>query len=309
MSRISQKKSSNQFRPRTRRAPRWLSFLIVVFTCVGFVLMLLLNSCASTLPPEPSDELVTDEAVWGEMQGTGGDFSTFSHTNPMHSRLPCLLCHQRDDNRPRPRLPGHLPCSGCHTQQFNNPASPICTICHTNVQTGAVKAFPPLRSFNVRFDHARHAAGRSRPKAGCVACHRPLRGGVALSIPARVNAHATCFQCHTPRARGASGNDISSCSTCHRLGRYSRTPQFVRAFRLGFSHANHGAGQRLSCNNCHQVRAGMPQRRQVTSPAATQHSASAQAQSCTTCHNGKRAFGGDDFSSCQRCHQGKTFRF
>jgi hypothetical protein len=28
-----------------------------------------------------------------------------------------------------------------------------------------------------------------------------------------------------------------------------------------------------------------------------------------TCHNGKRAFGGDDFSSCKRCHQGAHFYF
>jgi hypothetical protein len=28
-----------------------------------------------------------------------------------------------------------------------------------------------------------------------------------------------------------------------------------------------------------------------------------------SCHNDKRAFGGDDFSDCKRCHQGPTFRF
>jgi hypothetical protein len=28
-----------------------------------------------------------------------------------------------------------------------------------------------------------------------------------------------------------------------------------------------------------------------------------------TCHNGKRAFGGDDFTSCKRCHTGPAWRF
>jgi hypothetical protein len=28
-----------------------------------------------------------------------------------------------------------------------------------------------------------------------------------------------------------------------------------------------------------------------------------------TCHDGKRAFGGDDFSSCKRCHTGTAWRF
>ena len=35
----------------------------------------------------------------------GADFSRFTHTNPQHARLPCLLCHQRTDNSPRPRRP------------------------------------------------------------------------------------------------------------------------------------------------------------------------------------------------------------
>jgi hypothetical protein len=28
-----------------------------------------------------------------------------------------------------------------------------------------------------------------------------------------------------------------------------------------------------------------------------------------TCHNGKRAFGDDDFSVCKRCHTGNAWRF
>jgi c(7)-type cytochrome triheme protein len=241
-------------------------------------------------------------------QGASDDFSKFLHSSANHARMPCLLCHRRESNSPRPAMPGgsgHAPCSGCHAQQFANPESPICTICHTDVRSGAVKPFPRLKSFRMTFDHGRHV---NMSGASCVTCHRPSRGGVARSIPAGFNAHATCFGCHTPRAN-SGGRDISSCGTCHKPGGYSRTPQWTAAFRMNFSHAKHGPSQKLECNDCHQVRAGMPQRRQVTSPQAANHHASDRSQSCMSCHNGKRAFGGDDFSVCKRCHTGTRWQF
>ena len=235
----------------------------------------------------------------------GADMSRFRHDNPNHSRLPCLLCHRRDSNAARPTLPGrdqHTPCIGCHAQQFAGSEGPICTICHTDAKTGAMKSFPGLRSFRASFDHARHLNMRG---LSCATCHRPLRGGVALSIPAGFSAHNTCFRCHGPDARSGE-REIASCSTCHQLGGYSRTPVTAAAFRVGFSHAKH---QKSTCSVCHQVRAGMPQRRQVTAPQPLNHHASGRGTSCMTCHNGKRAFGGDDFSVCTRCHTKTTWRF
>jgi c(7)-type cytochrome triheme protein len=216
-----------------------------------------------------------------------------------------LLCHRRENNSPQPALPGkaaHAPCTGCHAQQFSNTASAICTICHTDVQSGKVKAFPPLRSFDVRFDHAKHTT------AGCVTCHRQSRGGVALSIPAKLNAHVTCFGCHTPNAQ-ANGKNISSCSTCHQLGRLVRTSEQASAYRVGFSHARHDASEKLACAACHHVRAGLPVGRQVSAPSPLNHHALASTFSCATCHNGERAFGGDDFSACERCHKGSAWHF
>jgi c(7)-type cytochrome triheme protein len=233
------------------------------------------------------------------------DFSQFKHDDRNHARLPCLLCHRRENNSPQPTLPGkadHAPCTGCHAQQFSNPASAICTICHTDVQSGKVKAFPPLRSFDVRFDHAKHSA------SACVACHRKSRGGAALSIPSRLNAHVTCFSCHTPNAQ-ANGRNISSCSTCHQLGRLIRTSEQASAYRVGFSHAKHDGSEKLSCAACHQVRAGAPVDRQVSAPLPLNHHALARAFSCASCHNGERAFGSDDFSACRRCHKGSAWHF
>jgi len=252
----------------------------------------------STEPQSPQEQMQFPEGL---------DYSKFQHTSRNHSRLPCLLCHRRDSNAPVPRRPGasqHLPCAGCHAQQFQNAESPICTICHTDVKSGAVKPFPSrLISFRMKFDHAKHLAMGS---VSCATCHRQVRGGVAMTIPADFNAHETCFRCHTARAQ-SNGRDISSCGTCHQLGGYSRTAQNMPAFRVGFSHAKHD--QKTSCNDCHQVRAGMPQRLQVTTPEPLNHHASGRGQSCASCHDGKRAFGDDDFTVCKRCHTGAVWRF
>lgn len=279
----------------TRRASarRTLSLALVLAAALGFALTLALDSRAS--------------ATLVEAQGAG-DYSKFRHANPEHARLPCLLCHRREDNSPRPtRSAGHTPCAGCHAQQFANASSPICTICHETPASGAVKPFPALSSFDARFDHALHARGAARPAAGCAACHRPARRGVALSIPAGAGAHTTCFQCHGPRAQ-SEGRDISSCSTCHAQGRNARTPEWSRAYGVNFSHARH-TRQGLSCADCHSIRAEAAKGRQVTSPAPLHHHAPAGARSCMTCHNDKRAFGGDDFSDCTRCHKGNAWRF
>ena len=251
-----------------------------------------------------SDLAIPETSLSGS-QESAPNYSKFKHNNPSHARMPCLLCHRRDDNSPRPTLPGksdHLPCAGCHAPQFADSTSPICTICHMNVQTGSVKSFPSLASFNVRFDHARHLG------AACTTCHARARGGAALSIPARLNAHSVCYGCHTPGAE-INGRNISSCGTCHQLGRFVRTSERAPAFRVGFSHAKHDASEGLKCMDCHRVRAGMPQRRQVTAPLSLNHHAPARALSCMTCHNGKRAFGGDDFSACNRCHTGNAWHF
>ena len=235
-----------------------------------------------------------------------GDYSRFQHSTAYHTRLPCALCHRRETNSARPQFPGssdHLPCAGCHTKQFADSSNAICTICHSDVQSGALKPFPSLKSFNMKFDHTRHVRLGG---AGCTTCHRPSRGGMAMSIPAGFNAHVTCFGCHTQQAKSGD-RSISSCGVCHELGRYSRSPELAAAFRVGFSHAEHNRDEGLNCSDCHRLRAGNTQR-EISGPQALNHHASPNALSCASCHNGKRAFGGDDFTVCKRCHQG-TWHF
>ncbi|MEA2176453.1 MAG: hypothetical protein QOD00_4045 [Blastocatellia bacterium] len=290
-------------------ARRWPALLVLLFVGLGFPLAHVYNSRVKAFALDSPDQLSRLGQSESFVQESNKDFSKFSHTNETHAALPCLLCHRREDNSTRPTLPGHMQCAGCHTQRFNDSGSPLCTICHTDVGAGKVKPFPALKSFGVKFDHAQHISDQARAKFGCATCHRPERGGVALSIPARSNAHATCYQCHAPSARSISGNDISSCSTCHSPGRLSRTPESAVAYKVSFSHARHGTGQGLSCNACHNIRAGMPQSRQVTAPTPLMHHASARAQSCMSCHNNKRAFGIENFADCKRCHQGSRFYF
>jgi c(7)-type cytochrome triheme protein len=238
-------------------------------------------------------------AFWTiQAQTTSVDYSRFKHDNPQHARLPCLLCHRRENNAARPTLPGkseHAPCAGCHAAQFNSSSGPMCSICHSNGP--AVKPFPALRSFNVKFDHASHAG------VTCARCHKAKRGGVALSIPSGLNAHTLCYGCHTPQAK-ANDRRLGSCSTCHSPGRFSRTTERAAAFRVGFSHAKHDRSEDLRCADCHRVRG-----KRVTSPVALNHHAPKRASSCRTCHDGKRAFGGDDFSVCTRCHTGPRWHF
>lgn len=240
------------------------------------------------------------------------DFSKFSHASARHASLTCAFCHARAaDNSTVPRLPGHKACTDCHLAQFVTPNVPMCSICHTTVEgeNPPVKNFPALSSFNARFDHAQHNAGAARPPQGCTACHAPSsRRAASLTIPASFNAHAECYSCHTPSAR-ADGRDIATCGVCHTTNaRFFRTPTVTAAFRVGFSHATHGARERLACADCHQLRAGAAQSRQVTSTIPVEHFAASRAQSCATCHNSRRSFGDADFGDCRRCHKGQTFR-
>jgi c(7)-type cytochrome triheme protein len=238
------------------------------------------------------------------------DYGTFSHSVQAHAGINCNSCHQRNDNSITPRFAGHSACVDCHLTQFVTPQSQMCAICHSSVQSSSapMRAFPANfnERFNMKFDHAVHTRGDARPAEGCASCHKPLRGGVALSIPVNLNAHNNCYSCHTPN-RVVGGRDIGSCNMCHSLAGYSRTSTQAVAYQASFAHSDHGARQRLNCTDCHTVKAGAPQKRQVSSPIVAEHFSSSRAMSCMTCHNDKRAFGERDFNNCKRCHTKATF--
>ena len=271
---------------------RRLELAVLTFACFAFGFGYVIypaDSSAENPPPGTQPAAQTQDK----------DYSKFHHDNAYHSRLPCLLCHRRDDNSARIGFPGksgHLPCAGCHTLQFSGNTSPMCTICHTD--TG-MKKFPGLKDFSARFNHGKHV------RVNCSVCHKPASRGVALSIPSGAAAHATCFSCHSASAPA----EMSSCNVCHQPGRPNWTSTWARSFKLSFSHSKHTQGGGLSCAACHSLRAGEPRGRQVTEPQASMHFASPRSLSCGGCHNGSKAFGPNDFANCKRCHVGNRFTF
>ncbi|MFN2456032.1 MAG: cytochrome c3 family protein [Pyrinomonadaceae bacterium] len=294
-----------------RRVPillrRYLSIAVLLAASCLLVALALNNrvravATATTAPTSPA-----------LVQSADMDFSRFSHTSARHASLQCASCHRRADNSPQPTFPGHKSCTACHLAQFvsTNPTSnAMCAICHSNLgeRNPPLKGFPKLQSFNALFDHAQHNQGEARPQAGCAACHAPLRrGGAALAIPSGLAAHSQCYTCHTPNA-SANGRDIGSCNTCHEQGRLVRASMNARAFAASFSHADHSARQRLGCADCHRTRSGVPQLQQVTATITAQHFANSRAQSCLTCHNGRRAFGDANFNDCRKCHKSQSFQ-
>jgi c(7)-type cytochrome triheme protein len=291
---------------RSSRARRRVVSLAVLLLCgVCFFAAIIANARWPIISNGPATAAQERDA----------DYSSFAHSSQRHASLDCAACHRRGDNAARPAWPGHKDCTACHLDQFVTPNIPMCVICHTDVngREAPLKTFPEnfKESFNVKFDHAQHMETRARPREGCAFCHdRPLRRGFALSIPAGLlNAHGKCYACHTPGSRTFDGREMASCATCHDRARYAPTGTNARAFRANFSHAQHGSRQRLGCADCHNLTAGLPQSRQVSAPLTAQHFNSGRAQSCMTCHNGTRAFGGDlNFKDCRRCHTGPTFR-
>src|SRR6266850_923009 len=237
------------------------------------------------------------------------DYSRFKHTSQKHVSLACADCHIRtSDNSATPKFPGHKACFNCNASQLLTPDVPMCGICHSDVNGSnpPLNAFPTRfkESFNVRFDHVQHNTGSGRPQSGCSACHARLGGrAMALSIPTSISAHNQCYTCHKPGSISSSGREMASCGVCHELKAYSRTSTNARAFRYTFSHAKHGNAQSLACAECHRLTAGLPQTRQVSSPAPSEHFPATRGMTCLTCHDGKRSFGGDlAFKDCRRCH-------
>src|SRR5687768_10185677 len=109
------------------------------------------NACSGSSGNQETDSSATSTAanVLSEASPVPSpaanlDYSRFNHDSFSHTRLPCLVCHVRGDNNAAkisfPGQNGHVPCASCHVQQFADPNNAMCTICHTESATGALKA-------------------------------------------------------------------------------------------------------------------------------------------------------------------------
>jgi len=180
----------------------------------------------------------------------------------------------------------------------------MCTICHDDMKTSppTMNEFPErfVEGFNMKFVHAAHISGAGRPPEGCASCHESA--GAGKSLPIGIEAHTNCYTCHTPESK------IGACNVCHELAPYRRTPAGRYVFKAVFSHRDHAAAQGVNCAECHTVRTGSPQGSQVSTIVAQEHTG--PGNNCASCHNGSRAFGGNDptnMTTCGRCHSGSGF--
>ena len=229
-------------------------------------------------------------------------FETFDHKIPKHKEFECASCHRREGRSVNMEFPAHDSCIGCHLNQFvdqelADKSKTMCSICHTAAPPAMIN-FPTKfkEGFNMKFDHGDHDSGAGKPAEGCASCHRSAGSG--KTIPIGFEAHNNCYSCHT-----AESTIGSSCSTCHAIAPYRRTLPSQYNFRYIFRHDDHGPAQGVSCNECHNVNAGAPQGRQISSIAIKQHFSSSN---CASCHNGRRAFPGNNMfavQTCARCHK------
>lgn len=282
-------------------------YINLVKTLLGFgACAIFAASCiqqsAKTIVPLTASETPEPIAV----KASNKTFEAFSHKIPEHKQFQCASCHQREGPSLDMEFAAHDSCIGCHLNQFTDRSlmdrdKVMCSICHKELQSNPppMKDFPVRfrEGFNMKFDHGDHDNGAGRPPAGCASCHQSA--GAGKTIPAGFQAHNNCYTCHTAESK------IGSCSTCHEIAPYSRTSPGRTAFRGSFSHGDHA---RVTCSDCHDVRPGAPQGRQVTNIAVSQHCGGSN--NCSTCHNGARAFGDGNFAditSCARCHGGLGF--
>ena len=241
------------------------------------------------------------------VRASDSTFTKFSHTIPEHKTFECMSCHQREGKSRELEYTGHESCVGCHLSQFiensvtaENRA--MCSICHASLESKQppMNEFPTKfkEGFNMKFDHAAHNRGEGRPPQGCAACHKPA--GAGQTIPIGISTHNDCYTCHTPETK------IASCSVCHELASYRRTVPSQYSFKAIFRHSDHTSRQGINCDECHTVAAGAGQGRQVRNISVLQHRAAPGAD-CLSCHNGRRAFTGNDpfaVETCTRCHTG-----
>lgn len=260
-------------------------------------------SCIQQAPKSPVPITSAETARLIPERVSAKTFKAFSHKIPEHQKFACNTCHQREGRSREIELAGHESCIACHLNQFTNREDQVmCSICHDNLKSDppTQRSFPTrfIEGFNMKFDHAAHMRGEGRPPDGCASCHKPA--GAGQSIPAGIQTHTNCYACHTAESK------IGSCSVCHELAPYRRTLRSQYNFKAIFAHGDHRS---VNCGECHSVVAGAPIGRQVTNITILQHRTT-PGNNCLQCHNGKRAFTGNnpmDVSSCARCHTGSGF--
>ena len=231
-------------------------------------------------------------------QSNGG---RFNHTSGKHNQIKCDGCHVRRADAIKPVMPGHRACIACHIKEFTSTQFSICSNCHEGIKAVQPKvvAFPERQTFGTEFSHRTHATyvGGER-RADCSNCH--ALAGARATFP----AHRECYVCHKAPEQVKAGEKVggASCGECHTLTGDKKPPSAMsRAYSFRFSHQFHAQQKGIKCTECHNV-LGDSNAVQVSVPQLREHRGGAF-QGCGSCHNGRRAFGGEIVNNaCIRCH-------
>ena len=225
--------------------------------------------------------------------------STFDHNRVEHKKVECSFCHQRTDNEPTPKFPGHSACNDCHQQDFSSTKTALCAGCHKT----PIEAEPQLISFPGRlkqlglkgFSHRDHMNPEKMPagteKLSCASCHRFGGRGVEASFP----RHAECYSCHTHQA----GEKLGECATCHTERAASMTYSAGgSAYSLyNFRHGTHV--KRTTCDRCHRTSEPASKTSsdilQISTARGQRHNST-----CFTCHSRAKE------NVCSKCHVGSV---
>src|SRR5690349_18523378 len=78
----------------------WLQLIVLTLGC--FFVGLAIEPDWSFSAAAKTDALFLMPVSPSATAEQGLDFSRFLHSNRSHERLPCLLCHRRESNAPRP---------------------------------------------------------------------------------------------------------------------------------------------------------------------------------------------------------------
>src|SRR5215204_2319462 len=84
---------------------RRLKAAALIAGCLAFVAVIVFGSGDENAAGDPEASTYTENT-----ETAAQNFSQFQHSNPTHNRMPCLLCHKREDNSAALKLPGHISC-------------------------------------------------------------------------------------------------------------------------------------------------------------------------------------------------------
>jgi c(7)-type cytochrome triheme protein len=271
--------------------------LFLICAAVLFVSSSLAQRGRQSRQPAPARPSQPAPAAAAQPQANK-DKNKFTHDS--HAQIKCDNCHIRKVDALVPSLPGHRACVSCHVKEFTSTAFGICSNCHKAIDAvrPALVDFPERESFGVAFSHTTHATyiGGER-RADCSECHAV--SGARATLP----AHRECYACHKapgefkPGEKQIDGN----CGVCHtNQGSFMKFNTGGAAYRYRFTHDSHlRAGAK--CAECHGVMGEGSD--QVSQPALREHRGVGFSKSCGSCHNGRRAFGGEvEHNACVRCH-------